>query len=305
MKVGVNLLNFGPAVNADSLRRWTQLVETLGYHFVMISDHVAVTPDVHDRYPAPFYDPFTSLSWLAGMTSDVEIGTTVIVIPYRSPLLVARMGATLDQLSGGRFILGVGAGWSRQEFNALGVPFHRRGAITDEYLAAIKTLWTNDEASYSGSYVSFQDVRTGPRPARSPHPPIWVGGSSDAALRRATRLGDGWHPIRFTMSWLTETGLPRLEEIASAEERPAPALCPRIKCRVTESRLDDDRRLAGEGSLDQVRSDLEALQTLGAEYVLLDTYFDDPEATKSHEVPWRMLTALAEKALDLAGETVR
>ena len=107
---------------------------------------------------------------------------------------MARMGATLDQMSNGRFIFGVGVWWAQREFEALGVPFHQRGAITDEYLAAIKELWTNDIASFEGKYVSFHDVQTGPRPKRSPHPPIWVVGSSDGALRRAVRFGAGWHP---------------------------------------------------------------------------------------------------------------
>ena len=177
MKVGVNLLNFGPGATPDSLSRWTEIAETLGYHLVMISDHVAITPDVEGRYPAPFYDPFTSLSWLAGKTSRIALGTTVVIIPYRSPLLVARMGANLDQLSGGRFILGVGVGWAQQEFAALGVPFRQRGAMTDEYIAAIKVLWTNEVASFEGRFVSFADVGTTPMPIQSPHPPIWVGGA--------------------------------------------------------------------------------------------------------------------------------
>src|SRR5262245_26423447 len=192
MKIGVNLLNFGPGVTPESLARWATLAETVGYHFLMISDHVAVTPDVHARYPAPLYDPFTVLGWLAGTTRRVELGTTVIVLPYRHPLLTARMAANVDRLSGGRFIFGVGAGWARQEFAALGVPFERRGALTDDYLTAIKTLWTEDVATYKGRFVTFEEVRSGPRPARTPHPPIWVGGASDGALRRTVRHADAW-----------------------------------------------------------------------------------------------------------------
>mgnify|MGYP001181705655 CR=1 FL=1 len=173
MKVGVNLLNFGPGVSPETLRRWTEFTEARGFHFVMISDHVAVTPDVQTRYPAPFYDPFISLSWLAGITSGIEIWTSAIVVPYCSPLMMARIGAALDQISNGRFIFGVGVGWARREFAALGVPFNRRGAMTDEYLAAIKELWTNDIASFEGKHVSFQDVYTGPKAKRAPHPPIW------------------------------------------------------------------------------------------------------------------------------------
>lgn len=172
MKVGVNLLNFGPAVSPDSLARWTQICESIGYHLVMISDHIAITPDVQGRYPAPFYDPFTALAWLAGKTTKIELGTTVIIIPYRSPLLTARMGASIDQMSNGRFILGVGVGWAQQEFDALGVPFHQRGAMTNDYLDAIKKLWTHEIASHEGPFVSFTDVHAAPMPVQSPHPPI-------------------------------------------------------------------------------------------------------------------------------------
>jgi probable F420-dependent oxidoreductase len=305
MRVGVNLLNFGPGVSPESLAGWTQLAETLGYHFVMISDHVAMTPDVVARYPAPFYDPFVALAWLARATTRVELGTTVVILPYRHPLHTARLAANVDRLSGGRFILGVGVGWARQEFEALGVPFERRGAISNDYLAAIKTAWTCDPASHRGPFVAFRDVHTGPRPLRSPHPPIWVGGASDAAMRRAVRLGDAWHPIRIRIPWLRDTGLPRLREIADREGRPLPALCPRIRLRVTATELADQQRIAGEGSLDQIRDDLQMLAGLGASYVLLDTYTDDAEATRHHETAWHMLALLAERVLDLERETLR
>src|SRR3984893_18326616 len=228
MKIGVNILNFGPGTNLASLERWAQLAEGLGYHFAMISDHVAVTPDVHSRYPAPFYDPFIALAWLAGVTKNLELGATVIILPYRHPLLTARMAANIDHLCRGRFILGVGVGWTKQEFQALGVPFEQRGAIANEYLAVIKKCWANDVVSHDGRYVSFREVHTGPRPVRSPHPPIWVGGRSESAMRRAVRYGDAWHPIRFRIDWLANEGLPALRKIA-AEGAPVPALCPRIQ----------------------------------------------------------------------------
>jgi probable F420-dependent oxidoreductase len=305
MRIGVNLLNFGPGVSPEALAGWTQLAETLGYHFVMISDHVALTPDVVTRYPAPFYDPFVTLAWLARATTRVELGTTVVILPYRHPLQTARLAANIDRLSGGRFIFGVGVGWARQEFEALGVPFERRGAMSNDYLAAIKAAWTSDPASHSGPFVSFRDVHTGPRPVRAPHPPIWVGGASEAAMRRAVLLGDAWHPIRIRVPWLRETGLPKLREIADKAGRPRPALCPRIRLRVTETALAEEQRVAGEGSLDQVRADLEALARLGASYVLFDTYTDDPEATRQHETAWRMLALIAERVMDLAKQTLR
>lgn len=305
MKFGINILNFGPGTNPASLERWATFAEEVGYHLVMISDHVAVTPDVQAQYPAPFYDPFITLAWLAAITRKVELGTTVTILPYRHPLQTARVTANLDQLSGGRFILGVGVGWAKQEFEALGVPFNRRGAITNDYLAAIKTCWTHDVASYAGQFVSFKNVHTAPRPARSPHPPIWVAGASDGALRRAVRYGDGWHPIQIRVDWLKDKGLPRLREIAEMEDKPIPALCPRLSLRLTESRLEDAQRLAGQGTLDQIRGDLEKLESLGAEYVLLDTYAGEPESTLHPEADFCVLTALAEKALDLERQRLR
>ena len=305
MRVGINLINFGPGASPASLARAAAEGKALGYHLLMISDHVAITPDVQARYPAPLYDPFTTLGWLAGLTRRVELGTTVIILPYRHPIETARMAANIDRLSGGRFILGIGAGWARQEFDALGVPFHRRGAMTDDYLAAIEAVWAEEIASYAGRFASFRDVRTAPHPVRRPRPPIWVGGASDAALRRAARHGDAWHPIRIRVDWLRDTGLPRLRTIAAQEGRAVPALCPRIRLHLTDRPLADEERVAGEGSLDQVRADLEALRALGAPYVLLDTYADDPEATRDPDVALGMLRVLAERVLDLPREGLR
>jgi probable F420-dependent oxidoreductase len=303
MKVGVNLINFGPGVTVESMLRWTRLAEALGYHLVMTSDHVAVTPDVASRYPAPFYEPFTLLGWLAAKARTLELGTTVIIVPYRHPLETARMTAQVDNLCGGRFIFGIGVGWARQEFDALGVPFEKRGAMTNEYLEAIKTCWTHDVASFEGRFVRFRDVDTTPRPIRTP--PIWVGGGSDAAMKRAVVHGDAWHPIRVRLPFLREA-LPRLRKMADEAKRPMPALCPRMHLRLTDTPVGEDGRLMGHGTLDQVRGDLAALLDLGATYVLLDTVIaEDVLATKHHDVAWAMLATLAERVLDLSRESLR
>ena len=305
MKIGVNLINFGPGAHPQALKSWVQLAEALGYHLIMTSDHIAVTPDVQSRYPAPFYEPLSTLGWLAGITQRIQIGTTVIILPYRSVLETARACACVDQLSGGRFILGVGIGWAQQEFQALGVPYHQRGAMTNEYLEALRLLWSQDVATFEGKFVSFKEVNTAPRPVQSPAPPIWVGGPSDAALRRAVLWGDAWHPIRIRTDWLRETGIPRLKEIAEREGRPMPAVCPRIRLRLTETPRPDDDRVAGEGSLDQVHRDLAELEEMGCSYVVLDNYFDDPEAMRRHEASWRMLSVMAERVLDLKNQSLR
>ena len=307
MKIGLKLHHSGPGASPDHMRRWAQFAETLGLHLIMTADHAALTPDVLKDYPAPYYEPFTNLAWLAAHTDKIQLGTTVIVVPYRHPIHLAHLVANVDQLSGGRMIFGVGVGHVESEFQALGVPFRKRGPITDEYLAATQALWKHDVASYEGPYVSFRDVTVSPKPIQTPHPPIWVGGSSRPAMRRAVRFGGAWHPIGVTIPWLKNEGLPSLQRIAEQEGRPVPALCPRIWCRLTDYALPDDSRIAGEGTLDQVRGDLEALEALGADYVLLDTKRNSPTASspRHHEEAWRMLTVLAEKALDLEHETVR
>jgi len=289
MRLGVNLLNFGPGAHPAIFERGARLAEALGFQFAMISDHVAVTPDVAAKFPAPFYDPLITLAWLAGVTRTIELGTTVAIVPYRHPLALARMAANIDQISGGRFILGVGVGWAEQEFAALGVPFEQRGAMTNEYLEVIRKCWTADVVTHHGRFVSFADVQSAPRPMRTPHPPIWVGGNSDAAMRRAVRYGTAWHPLRSRLDWLKDEGLPALARIAAEEHAPVPAFCPRIKLRLTDRPLDDRTRLPGEGTLEQVHDDLDELESLGAESVLLDTFDGRPESTLHPEKGWAML----------------
>lgn len=305
MKFGVNILNYGWVATPEHLRGWARFLEETGFHAALISDHIAVTPDVAEPYPAPFYDPFTTLSWFAGMTERIELGTTVTVLPYRNPLLTARVAANIDRFSDGRMILGVGVGWAEREYEALGLPFDKRGAITDEHLAAIHCLWGRDTASFDGEYVSFHDVSTGPRPVRSPHPPIWVGGASRAAIRRAVRYGTAWHPVFPTLDWLRSEGLPALRETAQREQRATPAFVPRIPVLLTDEPLEDEKRWPGEGTLDQIRSDLHAFAELGAEYVLLDTYRGTPDQLAEPEQDQRTLELLAEHVLDLRGQTLR
>jgi alkanesulfonate monooxygenase SsuD/methylene tetrahydromethanopterin reductase-like flavin-dependent oxidoreductase (luciferase family) len=273
--IGVNVPNFGPGTNPATLRDWARTVEGLGFDLLMVSDHVVVTPDVAEQYPAPFYEPFTTLSWLAGVTERITLGTTVLIAPYRHPLLVARMAANLSELSGERLVLGVGVGWARQEFAALGVPFHQRGKLTDEMITAVREAWRD------------ADYRAG-------HIPIWVGGHSDGALRRVVRLGDAWHPLRQTPEDWQES-LARLKKVAAAQEKPLPALAPRILLRLTDE-PPADRRL-GEGTIEQVVGDLRRLRADGAHAVVLDPYAGDPEQTRHPETPWHALATVRKELL--------
>ena len=277
--MGVNVPNFGPGTAPGTLRRWAQTVEGLGFDLLMVSDHIAVTPDVAEQYPAPFYEPFTTLAWLAGITGRIQLGTTVLIVPYRHPLLIARMAANLNDLSGGRLVLGVGVGWAAQEFEALGVPFRQRGKLTDDYLRTVRAAWENDQ-DYRGRRI-----------------PIWVGGNSDAGLRRAVRLGDAWHPLRFTMPWL-RGAVDRMTEFADGQRQPVPRLVPRIALRLTESPMTVPGRLAGEGTIDQILDDLAQLDRLGADTVVLDPFNGQPNETHHPEAAWYALATVSARVQD-------
>ncbi len=295
MRFGVNILNFGAGTDPSSLLSWARYAEDRGFDFAMISDHVAITPDVAEQYPAPFYDPFATLAWLAGQTERIELGTTVAIVPYRHPLHTARLAANIDRFTGGRFILGVGVSWPRQEYAALGLPFHARGAMTDEYLEVITRAWTEETISLQGRFVSIDNVSTGPLPLR--RPPIWVGGASKAAIRRSVRFGDAWHPLNQRMPWLREHGIPELRRAAETTGQPAPAFAPRLPLRLTDHSLDDENRLAGQGSQDQVRRDLNELAELGATHVLFDTYAGAPDQLRPIAEYHQQLDVLAEHIL--------
>ena len=305
MKFGINIINYGPRSDPETLRQWALFAEEVGYHLLMISDHVAITPDVQVQFPVPFYDPFVTLGWLAGLTTKVGLGTTVAILPYRHPLQTARMAANLDRLSNGRFILGVGIGWAKQEFEALGVPFHQRGTMSDEYVEVIRLCLQQEVVSYNGRFVSFQDIHTGPLPVQSPLP-IWMGGKTKPAIRRAARFGDTWHPYRIRVDWLRDEGMPLLRQFAQSEGKPVPDLCPRIMLEVTERPLPENGRVAGQGTLEQIKADLGELANLGATYILLDTFvgYVDERLTNP-ERDWAMLSLVAEQLLDLDKEEVR
>ncbi|WP_031523651.1 TIGR03619 family F420-dependent LLM class oxidoreductase [Streptomyces sp. NRRL F-5123] len=299
MRFGVNLPNYGPATTPASMLEWARRLEDLGYHQLMVSDHVASTSEVETLFPAPFYDPFTVLAWLAGATSRVRLGTTVTILPYRHPLLVARQVANIDRLSEGRFVFGAAAGWAPGEFAALGVPYARRGARSNEYLRVMKAFWTQDVIEHDGEFVSFGPVRTGPRPVRPGGPEIWIGGHSAGALQRAVRYGDAWHPTSVTADWLVHAGVPALRDIAKRLNRPVPALAPRIKLRLTERPLPAGRVL-GEGTLEQIHEDLGLLERLEAEAVILDPTFPAQVRTAARaEADLSALERLAAEVIDL------
>src|ERR1700722_2657268 len=195
MQLGIHLPQIGRKAGPDGIRRAAIQAEELGFHDVWTSEHI-ITPAGAMYPPSPlFYDPVLSLAWAAAYTTRVRLGTSVLVLPMRHPLPLAKELATLQNLSGGRFILGAGVGWLEAEFDALGVPFKERGRRMDEGIAMMRAVWTQDPVTFDSRWIpaKVQDMRAQPQPVVPI--PIWIGGSSDAAIRRALRL-DGWHGSR-------------------------------------------------------------------------------------------------------------
>jgi len=208
MKFGFSIPTRGPVSDRTSVVAIARRGEALGFDYVSVNDHIVVPKATGSTYPysrsgnwaggryGEALELLTMLSFLAGVTERIRLLTAVMVVPYRSPVATARMLATADHLSEGRVTVGCGVGWMKEEFDALGTPpFAERGRVTDEYLRIFKEIWTNSEPAFAGAYSSFGEISALPLPVQKPHPPLWIGGESGPALRRAVSLGDGWFPI--------------------------------------------------------------------------------------------------------------
>src|SRR5262249_62711 len=225
------------------------------------------------HYGANWPDPFSLLAFLAGRTRRIHLGASVIVLPYRNALVAAKAAATVDQVSGGRFIFDVGVGWAEAEFNHLRLPFAQRGQMSGDYIGAIKAAWAADIPEYRGRYLTFAGAHFAPRPTQQPHPPIWVGGApgslSAPAVRRCAELGDAWHPLGLSLDEI-EKGLGTLRELAGRFGRRAgPGLSPRNMLDLTD-RPKGSTRAAFQGSPDEIASDVRRVKSLGAQWMTFD-----------------------------------
>ena len=271
MRLAINLPNFGAQIDAAGILTWAQTAQDAGFDTVLLSDHVALTDDAHRRSPAPFYECLTTLAWLAGQTTTIRIGAGVLIGSHRHPVHLAHATATLDRLSGGRLVLGIGVGWAAQAFDVLGVPFHQRGRLTDQTLTVLRQAWAADAITVP-SKQGARRVHTGPRPVQQPGPPLWIGGNGSAAIRRTNRLGTAWHPLHPSR----QRCLSGAAELATGR-----GFAPRVFFLPTEGEVPGPNRPLGLGSLSQIRGDLEFLAGLGADPIVLDTDPGDQRLRRS------------------------
>jgi probable F420-dependent oxidoreductase len=267
MKYGIAIRNMGPQSNPTTFRACARSAEDAGFDALFVSDHLCIPPDQTEGSGGRYLDVLAALAYLAGMTSRIRIGVSVLVLPYRPAVLTAKQVATIQELSDGRMILGVGVGWMKPEFDALGVEVHKRGAVTTETLRVLHHLFGNRDAlAYQGKLVQFPAFVFEPHPKR---PPIWVGGGSPKALERVVEFGDGWHPMQRAAE------LKPLVEDLRARMRAAGKPEPEIVVR-RAMKLDDTSA---------ARAKLAAEREAGATYFILDLgrYPDEREFRRSAE----------------------
>jgi probable F420-dependent oxidoreductase len=283
MEIGAHLPVYGAAATRDGLLLAARRIEALGYDSLWVSDHVVIPWEIRSRYPynatgnfplspsTDFLEPLTALTLAAAVTSRVRLGTSVLVLPHRHPVLTAKMLATLDHLAPGRVVLGAGVGWMREEIELFGVPYARRGAWTDEAIRIMRTCWRDDRASFKGEFFSFEGLGCRPRPANGSIP-IWIGGHTDRALTRVVALGDGWHAAFPTPTALGE-GLARLREACQQAGRDPATLTISARLGLSARRPADD-----------LLAELRALRDLGVAHVILETRMRDvSEMTATYE----------------------
>ena len=290
MKYGIILPNVGPLAHIDSLACIAQNAERLGYDGVFLSDHIAIPSDLRSAYPYRsdgrfplaasdrILEPVTTLAYLAAVTTRLHLGFSVLVLPYRHPVLNAKMLGTLDVISNGRLILGAGVGWMQEEFAALDSSFDARGAVTDEHIALLKAFWTNPEPNVRGTHYSVAGVGMAPMPVSQPHPPIWTGGISPPALRRAADLADGWHGVRQSPTDVARVAA-RIGELRSSrgDDMGGFTMSLRAGLDITDESFGGTSRTPLRGSPDQVAGDLAEYQAAGLDYLVAEPRAATPE----------------------------
>jgi len=293
MRYGFYLPTRGAEATPAAIEALVQRAEALGFSSVVIADHIVLPVTMSSKYPYTISGAFPSdgdsmeqlalMAFVAAKTRRLRLISSVMILPHRNPVVTAKTLATIDVLSEGRVIVGVGVGWLREEFEALHAPdFDRRGQVSDEYLRIFKTLWTQSPASFQGEFYSFAELWCLPQPVQKPHPPIWIGGHSRAALRRAARLGDGWHPVGANPASPLRpeelrAKLAELYRFMEAEGRDPASLTISYKAPLYDKSLTGSALEAGgnerrpfSGTDDQIRADIGIYADLGVSELILD-----------------------------------
>ncbi|MBT7759439.1 MAG: TIGR03619 family F420-dependent LLM class oxidoreductase [Rhodospirillaceae bacterium] len=309
MRYGFYLPARGPLGNPNDIGAIAQAGERLGYATIVIGDHIVFPVEVASPYPytvdggfpgvGDAMEQLTLMSYIAGITSTARLVTSVMILPHRNPLATAKILATIDVLSRGRVTVGVGVGWMREEFEALSAPdFDKRGASSNEYIEIFKKCWTQDPVSHDGEFYSFKELRCMPHPVQKPHPPIWIGGHSRAALRRVAKYGDGWHPVGATSASPLppeefQRLLNQLKQMTEAEGRDFEALSISFKAPSYDpGRIPEGHdRLLFTGEPERIAEDIRAYEAMGVEEVVFD--FRTPPASKTIENMEHFMTEVA------------
>ena len=275
MELGCHLPNQGPLATREALTTFARAADEGGVASLWVSDHVIFPRTATGNYPGgrfphppdkPYLEPVITLTAAAMCTTRARLGASVFILGHRHPVVMAKMLTSIDALSQGRLIVGVGVGWWKEELEILGAPFHRRGRQADEALRVFKALWTQDNPAFEGEFFRFRDVGFAPKPVQKPHPPIWVGGDSPGAFRRVATLGDGWHATSKTPAQLAEA-LGRLRKAADEARRPLESI--ELSLRFS---LSDD--LIKQGT-QAVVDTLAQYKKLGLKHVVLEFRRDD------------------------------
>ena len=274
MRFGVTIPNNWGIADVKQVLAFGPLAEELGYASVWVMDHLFNNGYIRERLDnRPYYHPLATLSYLAATTQRVLLGTSVLVLPYHNPVALAKYTATLDQMSGGRVTLGVGVGAMPEEFAALGIPMAERGSRTDESIRLLKELWTREAPSYHSRRWRFSDLRFSPKPAQQPHIPLWIGGASPGAQRRAARLGDGWHPSGLTPEEYA-AGRQQVRDLAQAAGRNPDSLTMSARVEVDAAagraspQAADRARISG-ADFSQAARTIAAYRNAGVEHLTL------------------------------------
>jgi probable F420-dependent oxidoreductase len=278
MKLGFSLLNNWGIDDAQALVDLACRAEELGVDSVWVHDHVFNVGHVFDRIGGkPYYEPLTLLSFVAARTRRVRLGTSVLVLPYHNPVRLAKAAATLDVLSGGRLIMGVGVGVIEQEIRAMGSPYAERGAFTDESIAVMRALWTQDEPKFDGRFSRFDGMKFSPKPLQKPSIPVVIGGVSRPAIRRAARFGDGWQPLGLSPEALGQ-GIATLRDEARAAGRDAAKIPVSIAMSLAAARAG--RHALGTKPTEIIQN-AKAYASLGIETLIISANTSEPREARA------------------------